>query len=44
MFNQKLNFELHLIRLECNDEWVEETIINAIKFLQIDDLPSASKM
>ena len=21
MFNQKLNFELHLIRLECNDEY-----------------------
>ncbi len=43
MFNQKLNFELHLIKLECNDEWVEETIIKAIKLLQVDDLPSASK-
>ena len=33
----------HLIRLECNDEWVEETIIEAIKLLEINDLPSASK-
>ena len=29
MFNKQLNFELHLVRLECNDEWVEETIIEA---------------
>ena len=43
MFNKQLNFELHLIRLECNDEWVEETIIEAIKLLEINDLPSASK-
>ena len=37
MFNQKLNFELHLIKLECNDEWVEETIIKAIKLLQAEE-------
>ena len=43
MFNKQLKFELHLIRLECNDEWVEETIIEAKKLLQINDLPSASK-
>ena len=43
MFNKQLNFELHLIRLECNDSWVEETIIKAIKLLQTNDLPSASK-
>ena len=43
MFNKQLKFELHLIRLECNDEWVEETIIKAKKLLQINDLPSASK-
>jgi len=43
MFNRQLKFELHLIRLECNDEWVEETIIKAKKLLQINDLPSASK-
>ena len=43
MFNKQLNFELHLIKLECSDEWVEETIIRAIKLLKTDDLPSASK-
>ena len=43
MFNKQLKFELHLIRLECNDEWVEETIIKAKKLLQINDLPTASK-
>ncbi len=43
MFNKQLKFELHLIRLECNDKWVEETIIEAKKLLQINDLPSASK-
>ena len=43
MFNKQLKFELHLIRLECNDEWVEETIIKAKKLLQTNDLPSASK-
>ena len=35
MFNKQLNFELHLIKLECNDEWVEETIIKAIKLLKL---------
>ena len=43
MFNKQLKFELHLIRLECNDKWVEETVIEATKLLQINDLPSASK-
>ena len=43
MFNKQLKFELHLIRLECNDEWVEKIIIEATKLLQINDLPSASK-
>ena len=43
MFNKQLKFELHLIGLECNDKWVEETVIEATKLLQINDLPSASK-
>ena len=43
MFNKQLKFELHLIRLECNDKWVEETVIEATKLLQINDLPHASK-
>ena len=43
MFNKKLNFELHLIKLDCNDEWVEETIIKAVNLLKADGLPTASK-
>tara|TARA_A100001011_G_C14285839_1_gene833681 strand:+ start:1286 stop:1993 length:708 start_codon:yes stop_codon:yes gene_type:complete len=43
MFNKKLNFELHLIKLDCSDEWVEETIIKAIKLLKTNGLPTASK-
>ena len=43
MFNKQLKFELHLIGLECNDKWVEETVIEATKLLQINDLPPASK-
>ena len=43
MFNKKLKFELHLIKLECNDDWVEETILKAVKLLENKELPLASK-
>ncbi len=41
MFNQTLKFELHLIKLDCNDNWVSKTISDAkilwIKiFIQMD--------
>ena len=26
MFNQKLEFDLHLVKLECDDAWVENAI------------------
>ena len=29
MFNQTLKFELHLIKLDCDDNWVSKTISDA---------------
>ena len=36
MFNQKLEFDLHLVRLECDDGWVEKAILAAVKTLNGD--------
>ena len=36
MFNQKLEFDLHLVRLECDDGWVENAILAAVKTLNGD--------
>ena len=33
MFNQRLEFDLHLVRLECDDSWVEDAVMNAINTL-----------
>ena len=43
MFNQQLKFELHLIKIKCNDEWVEDTIISACNLLSSDEYPQGSK-
>ena len=42
MFNQSLKFDLHLIRLDCNDGWVAKTIIEAKKLLERDSYPQGS--
>jgi hypothetical protein len=42
MFNQTLKFELHLIKLECNDNWVEGKVKEAISLLNSDRFPKAS--
>ena len=42
-FDQKLEFELHLIRLECSDEWVEDQVIAASQLLASDEFPEASQ-
>ena len=42
-FNQTLKFELHLIKIECNDEWVEQKLIEASSLLNSQDFPTASK-
>ena len=42
MFNQRLEFDLHLVRLECDDSWVEDAILAAIKTLDSDVMPKPS--
>ena len=42
MFNQELKFELHLVRLDCNDDWVENILEEAVELLSSDIFPEAS--
>ena len=42
MFDQVLKFELHLVKLECDDNWVEKAIINAKNLMESEDLPYGS--
>ena len=42
MFKQTLKFELHLVRLDCNDDWVESSVIAAAELLRSDTFPEAS--
>ena len=42
MFNQTLKFDLHLIRLDCDDSWVAKTITEAKKLLDQDSYPQGS--
>lgn len=34
MFEQKLEFDLHLVKLECDKSWVAEAVIAAKKTLE----------
>jgi len=42
MFDQVLKFELHLVKIECNDSWVENTVIEAAGLLKSNEYPEAS--
>ena len=42
MFNQVLKFELHLVELDCNDDWVSETLLEAKELLEQDKYPNGS--
>ena len=42
MFNQTLKFELHLIKLDCNDNWVSKTISEAKNLMDQDIYPEGS--
>ena len=42
MFDQKLTFDLHLVRLECDDSWVEGEVLAAVKTLNGDAMPPAA--
>ena len=40
MFNQELKFELHVVKLECNADWVEEAVLNTKTLLETPGLPA----
>ena len=42
MFNQTLKFELHLIKLDCDDSWVSKTIREAKNLMDQDTYPDGS--
>ena len=42
MFNQTLKFELHLIKLDCNDSWVSKSISEAKNLMDQDIYPDGS--
>ena len=42
MFNQTLKFELHLIKLDCNDSWVSKAISDAKNLMDKDIYPEGS--
>ena len=42
MFNQKLEFDLHLVKLDCDDAWVEEAVLAAKNTLD-GGMPKSSK-
>ncbi len=42
MFNQVLKFESHLIKIECNDAWVSQVLIEATNLLKAEEYPKGS--
>jgi hypothetical protein len=42
-FNQELKFELHMVKLDCDDSWVEEAVESAVALLDSDEFPKAAE-
>ena len=42
MFEKVLKFKSYFVELECNDNWVEEAIINAKSLMNKDTIPKGS--
>ena len=42
-FKQSMKFELHVVKLECDDSWVEAKIIEAVNLLESGDFPKGSE-
>jgi len=42
LFNNQLNFEVHLIKLDCSTSWVENKIIDTVNLLRSDNFPKPS--
>ena len=41
-FNNQLNFDVNLIRLDCSTSWVERKVIDTVNLLRSDVFPKAS--
>ena len=41
-FNNKLEFETHLVKLNCSANWVEEKVIETVKIIQSNHFPKPS--
>ena len=41
-FGKKLEFDEHVIKLECSTDWVEEKVIETAKLIQSNDFPKPS--
>ena len=39
LFNNQLNFDVHLIKLDCSTSWVEKKIIDTVNLLRSDNFP-----
>ena len=42
LFNNQLNFDVHLIKLDCSSSWVENKIIDTFNLLRSDVFPKPS--
>ena len=42
LFNNQLNFDVHLIKLDCSTSWVENKIIDTVNLLRSDVFPKPS--
>ena len=42
VFNCQLNFDVHLIRLDCSTSWVERKLIDTVNLLRSDIFPKPS--
>ena len=42
-FNEKVEFNIHIIEHNGNDDWVENTILNAIEILENDEIPESAE-
>ena len=42
LFNQTFKFELHLIKLDCDDSWVESKLLEAVNLIKSDTFPPPS--
>ena len=42
-FKQNMQFDLHVVKLECDDSWVEKTVNDAVTLIESNIIPKGSK-